>query len=460
MNQAILHCAALLVPREQRDAWLAEWQSELWYVSGGRDAKTTEFCLGAFRDAIWVRHNSPHPPARWRMQLASPFQCLCVLAVLAATTTILAYRLPLPHDTLVPAPYRHARDMVVISSLYGSADVPSISMETYQALVSRMQYRFSGLAFYRPVATRVPTAHRQTEELSVAFASRSLFELLGIPDIPPSVGRNGAALLLSEQTWRRSFDADSRIVGRTLQVAGTNAVISGIVPANWWRLPGRVDAWLLEDDRNLTLQLSQAKGFVLGHVRPQGMDSQRTWRWPIAVPNLQGYYDRLECMWLVPPGSTMPHVVIFFLALVILATTTSFTLGEYPPRPADTPVTRFRRWLFLGVKCALVVPIVFYGPLDLANFISPGIQPFTLFGYILGFRWALNDQRARCPVCLRLLTAPIRVGSASRVFLAWYGTELLCPKGHGRMHVPEIPTSSYSVQRWFQLDPSWRSLFS
>ena len=45
------------------------------------------------------------------------------------------------------------------------------------------------------------------------------------------------------------------------------------------------------------------------------------------------------------------------------------------------------------------------------------------------------------------------------MLLAWYGTELICVKGHGLLHVPEIPTSSYSRQRWLRLDPSWRELF-
>jgi hypothetical protein len=38
------------------------------------------------------------------------------------------------------------------------------------------------------------------------------------------------------------------------------------------------------------------------------------------------------------------------------------------------------------------------------------------------------------------------------MFLDWYGTELICAEGHGMMHVPEIPSSSYSAQRWVSLD--------
>ena len=63
------------------------------------------------------------------------------------------------------------------------------------------------------------------------------------------------------------------------------------------------------------------------------------------------------------------------------------------------------------------------------------------------------------PVCLRLLTNPARVGQPSRNFLAWNGTELMCSRGHGLLHVPEIATSWFSTQRWLYLDPSWNGLF-
>jgi len=64
-----------------------------------------------------------------------------------------------------------------------------------------------------------------------------------------------------------------------------------------------------------------------------------------------------------------------------------------------------------------------------------------------------------CPVCLGLLSNPARVGHPSRSFLAWHGTELICGKGHGLLHVPEMATSWFSTQRWLALDGSWRALF-
>ncbi len=55
LQHIILHVASLLAPSDQRAEWLEEWRSELWYVPR-RGA--TRFCLGAFRDALWLRRNN------------------------------------------------------------------------------------------------------------------------------------------------------------------------------------------------------------------------------------------------------------------------------------------------------------------------------------------------------------------------------------------------------------------
>lgn len=77
--------------------------------------------------------------------------------------------------------------------------------------------------------------------------------------------------------------------------------------------------------------------------------------------------------------------------------------------------------------------------------------------------------RASSSICRSSLTlrvtnhsrasAPKKTSQASRTFLEWYGTELICTHGHGLLHVPEIPTISFRTQRWLAMDPSWQSLF-
>ena len=64
-----------LLAREGRNEWLREWRAELWYVERGRAG----FCLGAYRDALWLRRNAARRPL-----LDSPAACIVILAILAA----------------------------------------------------------------------------------------------------------------------------------------------------------------------------------------------------------------------------------------------------------------------------------------------------------------------------------------------------------------------------------------
>ena len=120
--------------------------------------------------------------------------------------------------------------------------------------------------------------------------------------------------------------------------------------------------------------------------------------------------------------------------------------------------SRLRRGSFLALKIALMQPIMFGGfvvvcAMPIANL------AFTA-SWILTFRWVLIDQRRRCPVCLRLLTEPVRIGSASQTFLEWYGAESTCSRGHGMLQISEVSASYSGESEWLALDDSWKGLFA
>jgi hypothetical protein len=275
VHSIILSGASLLLPRSQRAEWLAEWKSELWYVlqvsdniprQNFRDRTALIFCLGSFKDALWLRRNSFSPTAHQHRLLQTPLKCLFFLAAIAAIT------------------------------------------------------------------------------ISVFFRSDSLCQTI-------------------------------------LHNAGT--VITS-------------------------------------------------------------------------------QILLLVLALIGVRATTSFVLCDrYTTPQSPARANRLRRWMFFGIKFALILLIVFCGTLDLTPIITAtGFQPhITLIVYVLAFRWAFVDQRRRCPVCLRTLSNPARIGQPAQILTGWYGTEYCCDKGHGLMYVPEI-TTTYSTQRWMDLDSSWGSLFS
>jgi hypothetical protein len=434
LEHIILRSAACLVPAPQRAEWFAEWRSELCYVN----RSPTAFCLGAFLDACWLRRNSPTPNARPAFGLESPARCLLVLAFLAAASLIFAFRLPFARDLLLPSPYRDPANLVMISAdgRFG-AQKPTVSMAHYASLANLRRVVFTDLAAYQPIQARVETA-----EISVALASRNLFDLLQVPisALPPD-----PALILSNGAWHKYFHADPAIAGRPILLAGRSARVAGVLPENGWRLPGRMDAWLLVDELPPC-----SKGFVVGRIRAPAGE-----RWRVSVPNGESSPMRFECASLDRDYFILASLWNIPLSLLILSATTSLALGEYPANQHS------RRRIFFVIKIALVLVSAFCGSLALASVTSEGLYPTVwLVGLVVGLRWAVIDQRQRCPVCLRLLSNPTRIGGASHAFLEWYGTELICGEGHGLLYVPEIPTSCYSTQRWQYLDPSWSSLFS
>lgn len=139
--------------------------------------------------------------------------------------------------------------------------------------------------------------------------------------------------------------------------------------------------------------------------------------------------------------SLLPACAIFGPIAVL---TSGTALGEYP---------RHRNWLrrgcFYVAKMTLLLLIVAFGASYLIR--TPVQINIALAGAFLAIRWAMMDQRRRCPTCLRLLDKPVRMGSGSRILLEWNGTELLCLRGHGVMHIPENPAIWFSKPRWMSL---------
>ena len=478
---AILKMAAILVPRKARAEWLEEWRAELWHVwqicnqNHGPEAlhqkkEITAFSLGAFKDAIWLRrnHNSSAPQL---FRPGTPSRCILAFTVAAAACLLIAYSRPSVWKVMRPNSYRDARDLVMISrGGFESTSAPTVEFSEYEAWSRNSGHLFTALAFYQLAAKGLIPG---LSTVPIARASSNLFELLGVPisfEVSGMAARHSTRLLLSRSAWLKYFHADAHVFGHMLRVDGQQAIVAGVIEDEDWRLPGKTDFWLLENDQNLSVLQSGTEGYVLARASPSlfpaGPDGRR-----------QMYVARKDvgCDWFVceslaerirQPLSTFLFALL--LACLALPATTSLPLGEYPAHSNHVPwTTRVRRWVFLSAKFILIVPIVYFGSFDLAyssSSMSVGtselLEVFSSFWALLfAFRWALRDQRKRCPVCLCTLTNPARVGQFSRNFLAWNGTELVCLSGHGFLHVPDIPTSWFSSQRWLYLDPSWSGLF-
>jgi hypothetical protein len=163
------------------------------------------------------------------------------------------------------------------------------------------------------------------------------------------------------------------------------------------------------------------------------------------------------------------YAMSMLLALLALPAIASVSLSDDIFVAGRASASRqMLRWGFLAAKFLLLVGIFFIVPLDLIYVGRPGYQEaasgvhllLTLGMSLAGMGWAVADQRQRCPVCLRRVTHPARVGLASRTFLTWNGTELMCAGGHTLLEIPSMPTSWFGAPRWVYLDDSWEYLYA
>jgi hypothetical protein len=393
--------------------------------------------------------------------------------VLTAAAVVPLMCLPAARQALMPPRAINPRLFMVSRAPSADGSQPTISFREYQAWRAGPRRNIRELAFYTLSGM---TAHiaGASAALRVATASDNLPALLHIPvsqaavDTAHSEGR--PAVLLSDSLCRKLFRDDPEPIGRTVKLAGHETTVVAVIPDDAWRLTTHPDAWLLEDESALNSLAPTTSGFVLGETVPSPAPAATRGRWEFAITK-DGHEDVFYCATIAKLTFRpwMTFLFTLFLAIAALPATTPLPLGDYPA--ANHPLfaaMRWRRWIFLGMKLVFAVLIVYFASTALA-FASPSlgsnasvyIQFSTSFlGLLFAFRWALRDQRRRCPVCLHHLTNPVSVGHPSRNFLAWHGTELVCSKGHGLLHIPEMATSWFSTQRWLCLDATWAPLFS
>ena len=486
LHTCLLRVASFLISPSQRAEWRCEWQAELWHVrdslwtAGGfswpAQRKITAFCLGSFQDALCVRREFSLVPASPPPLDSSAGQCVLRLATILTVCIIIAHLLPGVQAERDPSRFRVNPGLILIQTAPSTENpLPTIPLSLFRDWKAARQRYFDDFAFYR--------TDRESASLSghisgwrVSHASRNLFTLLGLrvqftnPAGEPD--RDLPAVVLSHQAWARDFGADPEIAGRLIRVGRERARIAGVLPAGSWRLPGHPDAWLLESDSRLDGERSSPPlGYLIAHLTPLGQYTMSGESTSVAARGL----DDLDLeLYAVSFGNRLHgplglYEFALILALLALPAVTSVTLGEsnYSSHRPSWKRTLYR-WAFLAAKFALVAAIGYFASLDIAycrtSTYSPPAECLQLIACfsvcLFGFRWAMSDQRQRCPVCLRRVTHPAQVGIASRTFLGWNGTEMMCMGGHTLLHVPSLPTSWFSGQRWLYLDTSWEFLFA
>jgi hypothetical protein len=484
---ALLRSASLLVPGGQRAEWWREWYAELWQArreysfadkfSWASERAITGFCIGAFQDAFYLRRMDRRKRTPLTLKFGSAWQCLLLMAALLGASFILTRLLPgvRAERSLVRQGMRSG--LLLIEDVNNEDSPRTISSGQYRAWKDRKQEFFDGFAFYRVTQERVnwrpvEDSSHESAGWGVGRASSNFFTLLGVPVQFREAGANVDAtmpsVILSEGLWKREFGADPHVAGSVVRVGSRWATIAGVATEGPSSLPGKVDAWLLEPDSQM---VSSGAGYVVAHLSDSGKSRMRSAQ--VQITSFAPHRSP-DDMLGISLGNGMRGTwdvfrFVVLLAFLALPAVSSVTLGDLSVsvHKVSWP-RRLLRWGFLGAKIALLLPIVYFISFDIAfsftglnNGQALSIQAVSTFLMCLfGMQWILNDQRQRCPVCMRRVDHPARVGQLSRTFLAWSGTELMCMNGHTLLHVPSLPTSWFSSQRWMYLDQSWEFLFA
>jgi hypothetical protein len=174
----------------------------------------------------------------------------------------------------------------------------------------------------------------------------------------------------------------------------------------------------------------------------------------VQLPAPQGHGELAH----IRVGDVWKGCVSMLLLFVPVLTATYFTMGWSAANRPPTPWRgRLRQGIFLVLKIGLLQPVMFAAFMTSIAAeeipLAPSLGLWILWG--LSCRWVLADQARRCPMCLRLLTNPVRIGTPSRTFLEWYGAESTCSRGHGLLHTSEVSRKA----QWLSLGASWSGLF-
>ncbi len=473
----LLATTSLLLPRSARSEWIGEWRAELYHIVGRGVSHRVciAFALGAFPDALWMRRHLLRT-GHW---LESPRRCLAVLAVSAGLSLTLALLLPQVRQDIFPPTYDGVKDLAMISpvpSVVGSEmEIPAAQYLTWN---SHAQPELSQTAFYHPTTVQAQFgAHDASWSLGESTESIAGLLKIQVADaVVEACRRNGAQpIILSRDAWRYDFGSDPNVVGHLLRISGRPAVIVAVAPPAASDLPRQMDAWSLESDQ--AIHQFASKRFAFGYMiaqlaaRSGRGASHRGYR--IEMVSDGGVQARLYIIGLSSLAEyhrRMPDIdFLLSLFMTCLMLPAIFAVSLPTGLKTERLSVRMRRrgWIFLGAKIALLLPMLYCGPLLIAHAAVASSRDsrhdlqtlVTVCACLLAVFWIVDDQRRRCPLCLRVLANPARVGERSRSLLSFSGIEYVCSEGHGLLHVPDYPTSWFPSQRWLALDSSWRILF-
>src|SRR6184192_2210641 len=151
---------------------------------------------------------------------------------------------------LRPLPYPDADRIMVLSESSGPGQDYSVALPDY------FDWRNENTVFEHLAATHKESRNlsgipgRDPERVSCASVTRNFFNIIGLP---PELGRTfsqdedkvGAppVVVITDRLWRRAFNADPSVLGRSITLHDQNYTVTGVMPPQVTS-PQDTDVWL------------------------------------------------------------------------------------------------------------------------------------------------------------------------------------------------------------------------
>jgi len=257
----------VIVPRRLRADWRQEWEAELRY----REELLVEWdkldwrtrlallwhSLGAFMDALWLQprrlEDEMFQDLRFglRMLLKNPGFTLVAILTLAlgvgANTAIFSVVNAL---MLRPLPYPDSERIVWVEEVSKRTNTSQPAWGAHFLDWQEHSQTLEGIAA-QDGGARTLTGAGEPERVDVGQVSASFLSLLGVQPLPG--GRNFTAAedkpggervaILSHGLWRRRYNGDQDIVGRSVTLNDANFTVIGVLPASF-RYFQNFDVWV------------------------------------------------------------------------------------------------------------------------------------------------------------------------------------------------------------------------
>lgn len=137
-----------------------------------------------------------------------------------------------------PLPYPHPEQLVTLSESKPNFATGSISYPNFRDW-QKENHTFSGMAMSRGNTVNL-TGRGEPEQLRTRYITSDLFSVLGVSPLigrtfAPDEDRIGGApiALISENLWRRKFDASPNAVGQGIALDGIGYSVVGVIPASF-----------------------------------------------------------------------------------------------------------------------------------------------------------------------------------------------------------------------------------